>query len=216
MDGEDEIGPWAASVAELAGIQSNAHARAALLSVLDGLGAMVPHARRAAVIAELPLRLAEALARRDYDRALGRPWLLDVVAQQEHVRTGSAIEHVQSVLSVLRDRVDPDHFRVFVAELPPAVAALVPPQRTSTTPPPPGRPAHGHAHHLADGRPGFAHAIAESAPPTRAQSHSVAASDAPHADTKLSGAPGLTQQREHTSLAEAHPGPARTLAEPEE
>lgn len=215
MDGEDEIGPWAASVAKEAGIQSNAHARAALLSVLDALGAMVPHPRRAAVIAELPLRLAEALARRDYDRALGLPWLLDVVARQEHVRTGSAIEHVQSVLSVLRDRVDPDHFRAFAAELPPEVGALVPPRRTSTAPPPP-RPPHGHAHHLADGRPGFAHPIAESVPPTRAQSHSVAGSDAPHGDTKLSGASGLTQQREHTSLAEARPGPERTLAEPEE
>ncbi len=211
-DDRDE-GAWVAEVAHLAGFASKAHARAALHAVLDGLGAMVPHARRRTLAEALPAPLAASLSRRDYDEELGAAWLLEVVSEGEHVRPGSAIEHVQCVLSVLHQGLDADRFRVLVHELPADVAALVPPERSSA-PPPPAAPARGHR--LADGRPGAAHPIAESAPPSRAQPHSVAASEDPHADTKLSEAQGLTQEREHTELAEARPGPERTLASTED
>lgn len=213
-DDEDE-GAWVAEVAHLAGFASKAHARAALHAVLDGLGAMVPHARRRTLAEALPAPLAASLLRRDYDEELGAAWLLEVVSEGEHVRPGSAIEHVQCVLSVLREGLDPDRFRVLVHELPADVAALVPPERSSAPPPPPpAAPSRGHR--LADGRPGSEHPIAESVPPSRAQPHSVAASEDPHADTKLSEAQGLTQEREHTELAEARPGPERTLASTED
>ncbi|MEZ4336500.1 MAG: DUF2267 domain-containing protein [Sandaracinaceae bacterium] len=215
MNGND-LDTWVAHVAHEAGIASTAHARAALVTVIDAMGAMVPHPRRGTVAAALPPELGEAFGRRDYDRSLGEDWLLEVVAEGEHVRTGSAVEHVQSVLSVLREALDPDLYRILLHELPEDVAALVPARRSSAPPPGVLQPTHGGVgHHLSDGRPGYAKPIAESAPPPRAQSHSVAASDDPHADTKLSEAKGLTQEREHTSLSEAHPTP-QTLAKPED
>jgi hypothetical protein len=42
------------------------------------------------------------------------------------------------------------------------------------------------------------------AQPQRAQSESVARSDNPHGETKLSSARGLTQEREDETLAAAH------------
>lgn len=213
MNGYDELDTWVAQVATEAGIASKAHARAALLATMDAMGAMVPHPHRGTIAGDMPAALAEAFERRDYDRALGAEWLLEVVAEGEHVRTGSAVEHVQSVLSVLRAALDPDHFRVFVRELPEDVAALLPARRSSH---PPAAVAHGHApspgHRLSDGRPGYAHPIAEAAPPSRVQQHSVAASEDPHGEIKLSEAKGFTQEREHTSLAEAHPGPEKPLS----
>jgi uncharacterized protein (DUF2267 family) len=71
----------------------------------------------------------------------------------------------------------------------------------------------GPDHTLAGGRPGGDRPLSEarrstdaedpSASARRAQSHSVAASDDPHADTKLSSARGFTQEREGGSLATA-------------
>jgi uncharacterized protein (DUF2267 family) len=65
---------------------------------------------------------------------------------------------------------------------------------------------------LATGRPGSEHPVAEARLET-AHAHSVARSDAPHADSKLSTARGLTQERERESLAAGRPpGPHRPLS----
>lgn len=45
------------------------------------------------------------------------------------------------------------------------------------------------------------------------QSESVAKSENPHADTKLSSSHGLTQEREHDTLAEGRPGSKHPLSE---
>jgi hypothetical protein len=44
-------------------------------------------------------------------------------------------------------------------------------------------------------------------------SHSVAANDNPHGDTKLSSSRGTTQEREHETLAEGHPSSKRSISE---
>jgi hypothetical protein len=51
------------------------------------------------------------------------------------------------------------------------------------------------------------------APLAGAHAHSVARSENPHADTKLSSSPGLTQERLGDSLAEARPGPAHPVSD---
>lgn len=56
-------------------------------------------------------------------------------------------------------------------------------------------------HTLADGKPGSRHPLSE-ANPSHGQSHSVAESANPHADTKLSSSKGTTQEREKEDLAE--------------
>jgi hypothetical protein len=62
---------------------------------------------------------------------------------------------------------------------------------------------------LSEGKPGSRHPLSE-ARLDRAQSNSVARADEPHADTKLSSARGLTQERLHETLAVGRPGPKRT------
>lgn len=64
-----------------------------------------------------------------------------------------------------------------------------------------GRP--GGTRTLSEGRPGSRHPISE-ARPTQRQQHSVE-DDNPHGDTKVSSATGLTQEREHETLAEGEP-----------
>jgi len=154
-----------AEVGRLAGIQAPAHARWTLETVLDALGALVPHPRRDAIAAELPAWTAEAFERRDYDRTLGREWLLSVVAEGEHVRAGAALEHVEAVLAALHDHLDEDRFRLLVAELPEDVRDMVPPARSATRPPPrPIAEPEPPPHTLADGRPGPSRSIADAEP----------------------------------------------------
>lgn len=64
-----------------------------------------------------------------------------------------------------------------------------------------GRP--GGTRPLSEARPGSRHPVSEAAPKD-AQQHSVA-EDNPHGDTKLSSTDGLTQEREHETLAEGEP-----------
>ena len=65
---------------------------------------------------------------------------------------------------------------------------------------------------LAEGRPGSSRPL-YSARADRVQSQSVAATDNPHGDDKLSSARGLTQEREAETLAEGRPGSTRPLSE---
>jgi uncharacterized protein (DUF2267 family) len=60
-------------------------------------------------------------------------------------------------------------------------------------------PPRAEKHTLATGKPGYEHPIAEAAV-VDAHLHSVARSEDPHADTKLSSASGLTQERTHQTL----------------
>jgi hypothetical protein len=57
---------------------------------------------------------------------------------------------------------------------------------------------------LATGRPGSRHPLSESPPPA-GHTHSAARSDDPHAETKLSSARGLTQERHDESLSTGRP-----------
>ena len=61
-----------------------------------------------------------------------------------------------------------------------------------------GRP--GGTRTLSEGRPGSRKPVSE-ARPANHQQHSVA-DDNPHDDTKVSSATGMTQEREHETLAE--------------
>jgi hypothetical protein len=73
------------------------------------------------------------------------------------------------------------------------------------------RPDNRWDNTLASGRPGSRHPISD-ARPNRAHAHSVARSDNPHGDTKLSSSHGFTQERENETLADGRPGPKRTLS----
>lgn len=203
-------------LAEEAGIPSRPDAEAALVMALEALGAMVSYPRRDTIAAALPKVAAEPFGRRPYEPEVGAEDLVDGVARGEQVNPGAAIEHLGAVLVVLRDTLSTDLFRVFVSELPKGVAALIPAYRSLGSAPPRVSAQGKRVHHLSDARPGSTHTVTEAASDPRAHTHSVAKTDDPHVDTKLSEAEGLTQGREHESLADAHPGAHRTLADPED
>jgi hypothetical protein len=65
---------------------------------------------------------------------------------------------------------------------------------------------------LAEGRPGARNSLASGDPALLAHRHSVARSDDPHGDSKLSSARGLTQERDEDTLASGRPGSRRPLS----
>lgn len=181
-------------------------------------GASASDARRA-VTATLPV-LAESLAPRDRDAlraALGPslggslhagPYagafdadeLFARVTKREHVTGGFAREHAEVVLVELFAALAPELRSHLARELHPSVGALLAPPAHGE-PPPHEHPAPpAFAHSLATGRQGSANPLATAAPPG-AQSHSVVREDNPHADSKMSSASGLTQERLEESLA---------------
>jgi hypothetical protein len=126
------------------------------------------------------------------------------VAGREHVRPGFAVEHTGVVCQALAEALSEAVLHRLHEDLPAPLGALFTPRE------PVRRFEYVHldsAHHstLAEGRPGGRHPVSE-ARPERAHTHSVARSDNPHGDTKLSSASGLTQEREHSTLATGHPG----------
>ncbi len=167
------------------------HARSSLLAALPGAPAGL------AGPPEGPERSADRCRERLEDR----------VANTASVRRGEAVEAVQLVCASLRGALEPDVCAELVRGLPSELAALFAPRPTHRAPE--RVPTHGR--HLSDGKPGGTHPLSESAPgsahplsaahPLASQRESVA-SENPHADSKVSSSHGLTQEREHESLAE--------------
>jgi uncharacterized protein (DUF2267 family) len=185
----------------------------AVEATMAALGELVGHTHRAELAAALPEKLSRPFRDAHYDATRGREALVARVADSEHVPEGLALEHATAVLSALAEGLDEDVRRVLERELPEDVRPWVRPKEEH--PPPPG--VHGHPaphppHHVSEARPGSEHPISE-AEPRRAQRGSVAASADPHEDVKFSTAHGLTQEREHETLAEGEPGPDRPLSE---
>lgn len=121
-----------------------------------------------------------------------------------------ALEVAQVVRGVLARQLHPETRERIVRDLPEAVALLFSPEFYAAPAAP--APHTGHGHTLADGHPpGGTHPLSEAAPGSdkpisaapaaRRQQNSVAEAN-PHADTKVSSGCGLTQQREHESLAD--------------
>jgi hypothetical protein len=129
------------------------------------------------------------------------------VAKRVGVPSSRAIEIAQIVCGTMGRTLDPELCAELVRSLPTELGPwfdAVPRFEAPAT-------GLGRGHHLSDGKPGAAHTMSEGAPgsshpvdtahPGRRQSNSVAA-DNPHGDSKVSSARGLTQEREHESLAE--------------
>jgi uncharacterized protein (DUF2267 family) len=108
------------------------------------------------------------------------------LARTTRMRTGIALELVETVVAVLAERLDAptrDHLR---RHLPVDWAALI----VDPRPPSLRRPPH----------------------PRGGQTHSIAANPDPHADTRLASTPGPSAERHGETLAEGRPGSQRPLA----
>jgi len=140
------------------------------------------------------------------------------VTRGEAERPGIGVEHAQVVCRVLAESLPRNSIERLRKHLPEYADLFSVPQ---AEPLPDGpdvlqRQDEASQHTLANGRPGGNHPLSEARPgsrhplsegrPDRAQTDSVARSRDPHAATKLSSTRGLTQEREHESLASGKPG----------
>jgi len=135
------------------------------------------------------------------------------VGEAEPAPVARALEHAQIVCGVLAEAVlSPDTITRLQKHVP-YLASLFEPRVLPPAPPPPVHADASAAHDLAGGRPGATHPIASSDPSTIAHEHSIARSDDPHEDTRLSSTQGTTQERQGRTLASGRPGARRRLAD---
>ncbi|MFP2930696.1 DUF2267 domain-containing protein [Pyxidicoccus sp. 3LG] len=191
-------------IAERAGLADSHEAARTARAVLDLVGQQLGRKALQVLAEDLPAPVMGMLG----DGAHGQDFDLEElharVAGREHVRPGFAVEHTEIVCQVLAEALSEGGLHRLRENLPGPLAALFTPR--------------GHReqfeyvhldpfrrHTLAEGQPGSQHPVS-SARADRAHTHSVARSDDPHADTRLSSASGLTQEREHETLATGHPG----------
>ncbi|MDI1450586.1 DUF2267 domain-containing protein [Polyangium sp. 6x1] len=177
--------------------------------------ALVPDEARALAHA-LPAPLAAWILAGPHFGNLSEDALYRRVAEREGAPLGFAIEHTRLVLGVLGDRL-PETTRLRLRRhLEPELDGLLAPREPLPSPPVhlrrPPEPEPGKGHSFATGRPGSAKPLSE-ARPERAHADSVVRAENPHEETKLSSSRGLTQEREHETLAEGEPGPLRPVGE---
>jgi len=197
-------------VRELAPFPDDSSAEAALSVVIEALGAMLTRDEQNALSLAVPDELARMLRRAE-------PWtqsttrdFFKTVAARRGVSLSHAIEQAVVVCRAVGEVLTPSA-RGRLARTVPALASIMqPPQEYGK--PPPHSGLGERAHDLAEGRPGAEHPLASSDLQRLAHEHSVARSNDPHAETKLSSACGLTQEREARTLATGEPGSRRSLA----
>jgi uncharacterized protein (DUF2267 family) len=201
------------AVEERAGFARREETERALGAVLDVLAERLGPADAEALARELPSRLGGPLAGGGFEADFDLEELTGRIAAREGVSRSFALEHAQAVCQAIAEAVSLHALERLHRTLPEPIADLfTPPVRTAEPPPRHASATHttlsegrpGSRHPLSEARPGSSHPVSE-ARADRAQSESVARADNPHGDTKLSSSPGLTQEREHESLATGRP-----------
>lgn len=202
-------------VREHTGLSERIVVETAVGAVTEALGALIDHTHREEIAAHLPPELAQKLRRREPDGDASGATFLSLVSRIEHLPPRFAVEHATAVLEAIGGELHPDVRRKIAARLPAEMRDWLEPRvmrmpRVEIV----GaeRPPEGDGHHISEAKPGSRHPISDVAP-RGAHEHSIAATDAPHADTKMSSAHGLTQEREHEDLAEGHPSTGRAVSE---
>ena len=187
-------------------------AEAAITATLDALGAALLPSERRTFAEVLGSDLASVVLASHAPKAtLDTEGFYRRVQRHEAVRAGRAREHAQIVCHALAELLPPETTQLLTRRLPwlePLLGA------DDLAPPPPSPEVlrrKDPANTLATGSPG-SHRPLSTARPDRGQSESVAASENPHGATKLSSSHGLTQEREHETLATGHPGSKRPLS----
>lgn len=190
-------------VADRAGGSSLADAEWVTRVVFGVLGERLSRLEAEALSRELPERLGGYLRVEGHGQVFDLPEFYARIAIELGVRTGIAVEQANIVCQTLAELVRGEVIQRLHRELPHAFGALL--TAREALPPPPVVHLHPERRTLAEGRPGGTRPL-YAAQPDRAHSQSVARSDDPHADVKLSSARGLTQEREEETLASYHPG----------
>ena len=194
---------------ELAPFPSDGAAALALAATVETLTELLTVDERLALAEALPPPLSYIARRREPGAGGAHGSLFEGVAAKAGLSSALGLEEAEIACRVIGESAGPDVRARLRLALPEAGHFFVPPR-------PPTRPdrvdATGRHHDLAEGRPGGSHPLATANPATLAHRHSVARSDDPHGESKLSGARGLTQEREENSLASGRPGSKRPLS----
>jgi uncharacterized protein (DUF2267 family) len=201
-----------ARVSELIGFARSEETCPAIRATLSALGEQLPPRERSALGDALPAPFRAGLGV-GAARSLDVPGFFDAVSRREGVAPGFGREHAEVVCRVLGELL-PGALRAEIERtLPQSVADLFLGPEAGVTPPGYAVVPVAERHDtLATGHPGSQHPLSSSRPDDT-QRHSVAGEDNPHADTKLSSAPGLTQERLDESLATAHPETRRRIGQ---
>lgn len=195
---------------EVAPFATAAEARSALDATLTALRSALTDEEALALAEEIDAPWASPLRRGCFGGQLPPEEIYRVAAAHEERRLSIATEHVQVVCRVLGGLLSPEARERLIHELPLLAPELEPPEPGAPAGPERLRAPPAAEHTLAAGRPGSSRPLSDARPspwsladarPERAHEHSVARSDDPHHDTKLSSARGLTQEREGESLA---------------
>jgi uncharacterized protein (DUF2267 family) len=197
-----------ARIAEDTGTPDLDVARRGLDATLTVIAAALDRVEAEVLAGDLPARLARLV--RDAERGVP-PWTEDPiadVAQRARIGRGLALELAHTAGHRLAERLDPDVLRLLVRRLPAPWPELL--HHRVSEPSAPAvhhAPVTGEGHTLASGRPGSSHAVADHGVET-AHADSVARTDNPHGDEKLSsGAPA------GEPVATEHPRTKRGIAE---
>lgn len=166
-----------------------------------------------ALAGALPRDLGVLVDATPYDGDFDAAELYERVRRREKTDAGTAREHAQIVLAAVAEHLPEDVLVRLRRHVAGDLGALLAARGAPAIDP---EDVHGfragNGRTLASGKPGSRHAVAESAPHS-AQSQSVAASDDPHGETKLSSARGMTQERFAETLASGQGVHTRPIAE---
>ncbi len=169
---------------------------------------------RAKLAASLPSPVAERLQAPGPSRRAKRNhrsrFAADV-ARKEDVPLSLATEHAEVVCRALAELL-PNEARAFLAQRLPEIAELFELQAPVEAPAHDWQTGSDAPRDLAGGRPGSSRPLSSASPDILAHRHSIARSDDPHAESKLSSARGLRQEREQRTLASGRPGSRRPIS----
>lgn len=191
--------------------------RRAIQVTLGALRQRLVDDEAAALARELPEPFAQLMRGGAYDADFTVDDLYYRVREREGVPLGFAAEHAQAVCQVLAEEIDGETLARLRKHLSADYAALLEPRPVERAPLEPERHLHddnppGDGPSLADGRLGSRRPLSEARPDdARAHQHSVARSDDPHGDTRMSSSHGLTQERNDDTLASGKPGSSRPI-----
>jgi uncharacterized protein (DUF2267 family) len=188
-----------------------AAAERAFSSVLRVLAGALTTDERLVLAEDLPAGEAQVLREAAELAPSDLPTMVKELASAEHVSAGRAREHLEVVGRALFQMLS-RRGQVLVKRALPELAELLTSAEATEGEPSPHELPPVTFHDLAEGRQGGRHPVSSSNPSRLAHRHSVARSDDPHADSKLSSAQGLSQERDGTSLATGRPGSRRPLA----
>lgn len=189
--------------------------RRAIQVTLGALRQRLVDDEAAALARELPEPFAQLMRGGAYDADFTVEDLYYRVHEREGVPVSFAAEHAQAVCQVLAEEIDGETLTRLRKHLSADYAALLEPRPVERAPREPERHVHDDDPHgdgstLADGRLGSHRPLSE-ARPDSAHQQSVARSDDPHGDTRMSSSHGLTQERTGDTLASGKPGSSRPI-----